>query len=240
MKTAWITVAILALAGCWLYQQSTTSPAAAATAGGPTTMPSDPPAPYHYATFSAGCFWGVQAAFDKVPGVISTTVGYSGGKVVNPTYEQVCTHTTGHAESVLITYDPKQISYAKLLDIFWSCHDPTTPNRQGPDIGSNYRSVIFYHDAEQEQIAKASMKEVDASHVFKAPISTEIIPAAPFYKAEEYHQHFYDKMGEPNVCHVGPAKVHTKLAEEAEAARVAAASKQPTTQPTVNAADAPN
>jgi peptide-methionine (S)-S-oxide reductase len=220
MKTAWIIAALLAVAGCWLLFQQDHSRALA----GPATMPTTDPAD-RQATFAAGCFWGVQSAFDKVPGVVSTTVGYSGGTLKNPTYEQVCTHTTGHAESVLVSYDPTKVSYAKLLDIFWSCHDPTTADRQGPDEGSNYRSIIFYHDAEQEKIAKASLKEVNDSGVFKGPIVTQIIPAAPFYPAEEYHQHFFDKQGNGEFCHVGPVKVHTQLAADAEAAR------QPATQP---------
>jgi peptide-methionine (S)-S-oxide reductase len=228
MKFTWIAVALVVVAGWLLYQQRD----GARLQADPTTMPANPADPaYRQATFAAGCFWGVQSAFDKVPGVVSTTVGYTGGTMKNPTYEDVCTHTTGHAESVLVTYDPRQISYARLLDIFWTCHDPTMINSQGPDVGSNYRSVIFYHDADQERLAKASLKEVSASGVFKDPIATQIVAAGPFYKAEEYHQHYFAKMGNGDFCHVGPVKVHTKLADQAEAARIAALNASPATQP---------
>jgi peptide-methionine (S)-S-oxide reductase len=233
MRIAWITAALLLVAaGCWMVQQRDRSPSAAGSTAVPATMPAEPAGSgYRQATFAAGCFWGVQSAFDKVPGVVSTEVGYSGGTLANPTYEQVCTHTTGHAESVLVTYDPSKISYAKLLDIFWTCHDPTTVNSQGPDIGSNYRSIIFYHDAEQERLARASLKEVSDAGFFKDPIATEIIPAAPFYPAEEYHQHYFAKMGNGEFCHVGPVKVHTELATKAEAARQSAINQPPATQP---------
>jgi peptide-methionine (S)-S-oxide reductase len=147
------------------------------------------------ATFGAGCFWGVEATFRKLKGVVSTTVGYSGGTTENPTYKQVCSHKTGHAESVLVEYDPAQVSYEQLLDIFWNSHDPTTLNRQGPDVGTQYRSVIFYHTPEQRDAALASKKKLAASHKFPRPIVTEIVPAAPFYRAEEYHQQYLEKNG---------------------------------------------
>lgn len=191
-------------------------------------MPTDPafgPYLYRKATFAGGCFWGTESAFRHVPGVISTAVGYSGGTMKDPTYEDVCTHRTGHAECVLVTYDPTQVSYAELLDAFWTSHDPTTVDRQGPDIGSNYRSVIFYHDADQKRIAEESMKEVNDSHIFKNPIVTQIVPEAPFYRAEEYHQQYFEKQGEVAFCHVGPAKVHTRLAAQAAAERKAAVSR---------------
>jgi peptide methionine sulfoxide reductase msrA/msrB len=187
------------------------------------------------ATFAAGCFWGVEVAFAKLPGVTATAVGYSGGHTNNPTYRQVCNGDTGHAESVLVTYDPAKISYAELLDAFWTCHDPTTLNRQGPDVGSQYRSVIFFHDADQEKTAKASVKEVNESGVFKRKIVTEIVPAAKFYSAEDYHQQYFEKQGSADSCHVGIAKVHTKLAEQAAKDRASAA-----TQPTAATCDPAN
>jgi peptide-methionine (S)-S-oxide reductase len=156
---------------------------------------------YKKATFGAGCFWGVEAAFSSVPGVISTEVGYMGGTLKNPTYENVCTGTTGHAEVVQVTYDPKKVSYGHLLDIFWSVHDPTQLNRQGPDIGTNYRSVIFYQDAEQGKIARKSKEtlEVSGKHGF-GRIMTTIQPAPEFYRAEEYHQHYHKKHGGASGC----------------------------------------
>lgn len=147
------------------------------------------------ATFGAGCFWGVEETFRHVPGVVNTAVGYSGGTLDNPTYEDVCTDLTGHAEVVQVEYDPAQVRYEQLLDVFWNAHDPTTPNRQGPDIGTQYRSVIFYHGDEQEAAATASKEKLQASGRFRRPIVTEIVPAAPFYRAEEYHQRYLDKRG---------------------------------------------
>src|ERR687897_2015442 len=148
------------------------------------------------ATFAAGCFWGVEEAFRQVKGVKSTTVGYTGGRFENPTYKVVCTHTTGHAEALLIEFDPNEVSYEQLLDVFWSIHDPTTKNRQGPDIGSQYRSMIAYHTREQELLAKKSKADLERSELFKGgAIVTEIIPAYTFYKAEDYHQKYYQKRG---------------------------------------------
>jgi peptide-methionine (S)-S-oxide reductase len=147
------------------------------------------------ATFAAGCFWGVEESFRQLKGVISTTVGYTGGHFVNPTYENVCSGKTGHAEAVEIEYDPKVISYNQLLDVFWKAHDPTTKNRQGPDIGYQYRSAIFFHNPEQETAAKASKEKLDKSGRYKNKIVTEIVPAKEFYLAEEYHQHYYQKNG---------------------------------------------
>lgn len=143
------------------------------------------------ATFGAGCFWGVEAAFQKVKGVVSTCVGYSGGTLENPTYKQVCSKQTGHAEVVQLEYDPEQVSYEELLQVFFKIHDPTTFNRQGPDIGSQYRSVIFCHSPEQEEAAKAFIASVHLSR----PVVTQVVPAAPFYKAEEYHQKYHEKHG---------------------------------------------
>ena len=153
------------------------------------------------ATFAAGCFWGVEEAFTKTKGVKSTRVGYIGGDLRNPTYEDVCTDRTGHAEALQLKYDPKEISYEELLDLFWSIHNPTTKNRQGPDIGSQYRSIIFYHTPEQESIAKKSKQELDASKKFQNKIVTEIVPAATFYQAEDYHQKYYQKIGGGSCYH---------------------------------------
>ncbi len=147
------------------------------------------------ATFGAGCFWGVEAAFRQVKGVTSTSVGYMGGTLENPTYEDVCTDRTGHAEVVEVFYDPAEVSYEELLEVFWSIHDPTTLNRQGPDRGTQYRSVIFYHTPAQEAAARASKEKLQGSGIFKRPIVTQIEPAKEFYRAEEYHQQYYEKMG---------------------------------------------
>lgn len=142
------------------------------------------------ATFGAGCFWQVEMAFRKLPGVIDTQVGYSGGHVANPTYEQVCSGSTGHAEVAEVTYDPDQISYEQLLDVFWGTHDPTQLNRQGPDVGEQYRSAILFHSPEQEEAAKASKALQERT---SKPIVTEIIPATDFWRAEEYHQCYLEK-----------------------------------------------
>lgn len=148
------------------------------------------------ATFAAGCFWGVEAAFRQLQGVKSTTVGYSGGSFPNPTYQDVCTGRTGHAEVVQLEYDPTQVSYQELLHIFWTIHDPPTLNRQGPDIGTQYRSVIFFHTAEQETSARASKQKLEAAGRYPRPIVTEITPASDFYRAEEYHQQYLEKRGQ--------------------------------------------
>ena len=147
------------------------------------------------ATFGAGCFWGVEATFRAVPGVIDAVVGYAGGKTENPTYEDVCSHTTGHAEVVEVEFDPAVVSYDQLLDVFWSNHNPTTLNRQGPDVGDQYRSVIFYHSPEQKAAADASKTRLDESGRFKKPIVTFIEPAPAFYRGEEYHQRYLEKRG---------------------------------------------
>jgi peptide-methionine (S)-S-oxide reductase len=145
------------------------------------------------ATFGAGCFWGVEIEFRNVPGVVDTAVGYEGGTLPNPTYEDVCSHTTGHAEVVQVEFDPDEVSYDQLLDVFWSVHDPTQVNRQGPDIGSNYRSVIFFHSPEQEEKALESKARAQAR--FDRPIATEISRASDFWRAEEYHQQYLVKRG---------------------------------------------
>jgi len=152
---------------------------------------------YHMknATFGAGCFWGVQDAFDSVEGVEETTVGYMGGTTENPSYEEVCTNRTGHAEVVHLLYDPEKVSYNDLLKVFWSIHDPTQKNRQGPDVGSQYRSVIFYHDEEQRAVAEVSKESLEQSKKYNREITTEISEAGPFYPAEKYHQHYFKKHG---------------------------------------------
>jgi peptide-methionine (S)-S-oxide reductase len=147
------------------------------------------------ATFGAGCFWGVEAVFRETKGVKETAAGYAGGTTENPTYEDVCSHQTGHAEVVEVQFDPGEVSYQQLLDVFWRNHDPTTRNRQGPDIGSQYRSVIFYHSPEQKAAAEASKAELEKSGRFRRPIVTEIEPAPTFYRAEEYHQQYLAKHG---------------------------------------------
>jgi peptide-methionine (S)-S-oxide reductase len=147
------------------------------------------------ATFGAGCFWGVEELFRNTPGVTSATSGYTGGRTQNPTYHDVCSDETGHAEVVEVEFDPAQISYEQLLDIFWRNHDPTTRNRQGPDFGSQYRSVVFYHSPEQQAAAEKKKAELDASGRFRRPIITQIEPAPAFYRAEEYHQRYLQKHG---------------------------------------------
>lgn len=147
------------------------------------------------ATFGAGCFWGVEAAFRQVKGVKSTAVGFSGGTVENPSYQEVCTGRTGHAEVVQVEYDPSAVSYDALLDVFWNSHDPTTLNRQGPDVGTQYRSAVYFHNKEQEEAARASKEALDKSGRFGRPIVTEITPASEFYMAEDYHQQYFEKRG---------------------------------------------
>src|SRR5260370_38017519 len=153
------------------------------------------------ATFGAGCFWGVEAAFQRVLGVTDTAVGYSGGEMSNPTYKDVCTDQTGHAEVVQVTFDPAKVSYEKLLEAFWQAHDPTQVNRQGPDFGTQYRTAIFFHSPEQEAAAKKSRAALEAGGKFKRAIVTEITPASVFYRAEEYHQKYLQKRGGGAACH---------------------------------------
>ena len=154
------------------------------------------------ATFGAGCFWGVESVFEQVDGVTATKVGYTGGFTQAPTYEDVCSHRTGHAEAVEVTFDPARVSYDKLLDIFWMNHDPTQLNRQGPDIGDSYRTVIFYHSPEQEAAAVASKKRLEESGRYKRPIVTEIVPAGQFWDAEEYHQKYFSRRGIASTCNI--------------------------------------
>jgi peptide-methionine (S)-S-oxide reductase len=153
------------------------------------------------ATFAAGCFWGVEATFRQLPGVISTRVGYTGGNFANPSYQDVCTDRTGHAEAVEVEYDAGKISYEQLLRVFWENHDPTQLNRQGPDWGTQYRSAIFFHSPEQESAAKASKQALENSGRFHKPIATQIVPATTFYQAEDYHQQYLEKRGLAS-CHI--------------------------------------
>ncbi len=153
------------------------------------------------ATFAAGCFWGVEATFRQLAGVLSTRVGYTGGSMANPTYKDVCTDRTGHAEAVEVEYDPAKISYVKLLKVFWENHDPTQLNRQGPDWGTQYRSAIFFHSPEQETEAKSSKEKLEKSGRYTKPIVTQIVPAVTFYEAEDYHQQYLEKRGMAS-CHI--------------------------------------
>jgi len=147
------------------------------------------------ATFAAGCFWGVEAAFRELDGVISTAVGYTGGATEDPDYEEVCTGETGHAEALEVVYDPNLVTYYELLDLFWSIHDPTTKDRQGPDVGSQYRSAVFFHDPRQEEAARSAKEKLQSSGLYRREIVTEIVPASKFYRAEEYHQRYFEKHG---------------------------------------------
>ncbi len=153
------------------------------------------------ATFAAGCFWGVEATFRQLPGVISTRVGYTGGQTDSPTYQDVCTDRTGHAEAVEVEYDPAKLPYDKLLDVFWENHDPTQLNRQGPDHGTQYRSGIFFHSPEQETAAKASKEKLEKAKKYSRPIVTQIVPAVTFFPAEDYHQQYLEKRGLA-TCHI--------------------------------------
>jgi peptide-methionine (S)-S-oxide reductase len=152
------------------------------------------------AIFGAGCFWGVESAFRALDGVVDVTVGYAGGTVDQPTYRMVCSGKSGHAEVVQVEYDPARVSFEKLLELFWQIHDPTTLNRQGPDIGTQYRSVIFYSDERERAAAEESKRRLDESGKFRRPIVTQIVPAAEFYPAEDYHQRYYEKMGIAPSC----------------------------------------
>jgi peptide-methionine (S)-S-oxide reductase len=194
MSTMMAALAVAMLAGLavGVHSAETATTATVAGEGVAKTM--------EKATFGAGCFWGVEAAFRRVKGVTSTAVGYMGGTKDNPTYKEVCTDTTGHAEVVEVTYDPAQVSYADLLKVFWECHDPTQLNRQGPDIGTQYRSVIFYHSPEQQAAARASIEALGKEKRFRRPIVTQVEPAATFWRAEEYHQQYLEKRGLTN-CH---------------------------------------
>ncbi|HEX8098585.1 MAG TPA: peptide-methionine (S)-S-oxide reductase MsrA [Actinomycetota bacterium] len=164
---------------------------------------------YEKATFGAGCFWGVEYVFRRVPGVVDVQVGYTGGITPNPTYEQVCSHTTGHAEVTQVTFDTDQVSFDQLLEVFWALHDPTQVNRQGPDVGDQYRSVIFTHTDEQKTAAEASKERAQSR--FSKPIATQIVPLTAFYPAEDYHQAYYEKNGHTPYCHVVPTRTLEEL-----------------------------
>jgi peptide-methionine (S)-S-oxide reductase len=153
------------------------------------------------ATFGAGCFWGVEARFQQVPGVVETAVGYEGGALENPTYKDVCTDRTGHAEVVELTFDPRKVSYAALLDLFFELHDPTQVNRQGPDWGTQYRTAVFFHTPAQEAAARDAIARLDVSHKYAKPIATQVVPAGTFWRAEEYHQKYLEKRGAVS-CHI--------------------------------------
>ncbi len=165
----------------------------------PPVEPGEAPEGLAVATFAAGCFWGVEDFFRSVPGVVDAVSGYTGGSVAAPTYEQVCSGSTGHAEAVLVTYDPAKVTYEELLSEFWRHHDPTTPNRQGPDVGTQYRSAVFFHDEEQHRQAEESLAAYQAR--FRRPIVTEVVPATTFWPAEDYHQRYVEKTGH-GACHV--------------------------------------
>lgn len=180
---------------------------AATEAAETATKPSSQPAvKTETAVFGAGCFWGVESTFRKVPGVLETEVGYAGGTTERPTYEQVCSERTGHAEVVRVEFDPSRVGYEKLLEVFFENHDPTTLNRQGPDYGEQYRSVIFVQSPEQERLATAEKARRDASGDYVGPIVTAIQPAVPFWPAEGYHQQYFEKQGVDWVCHTGNGK----------------------------------
>jgi peptide-methionine (S)-S-oxide reductase len=160
------------------------------------------------ATFAAGCFWGVEAAFRQIPGVVATRVGYTGGHTDDPTYEHVCSHTTGHAEAVEVTFDPERVSYEQLLDVFWTNHNPTTKNRQGLDIGDQYRSAVFFHSPDQQEAAERTKEAVQAKVHWPKKVVTEIVPAPEFYEAEDYHQQYLEKRGR-STCTVELAEAHS-------------------------------
>ena len=204
-----ISLLMLFISGC--ADRSTANPSSQGVpvkASASTSPAAAIPVTSEKAVFAAGCFWGVEATFRKVPGVLSTRVGYTGGQTLNPTYRDVCTHTTGHAEAVEITYDPAKVSYQQLLVVFFENHDPTTVDSQGPDFGDNYRSAVFYASPEQQKLAEAEKERRDKSGDYVGPIVTQIVPAATFYTAEDYHQQYYEKQGVSWSCHFGNGKKH--------------------------------
>jgi peptide-methionine (S)-S-oxide reductase len=190
-------LSILLAAGATCQSQKEPSPMNTAS----TIGRESPSGEQQVAIFAAGCFWGVEQTFREVEGVLETSVGYTGGHTENPTYKQVCNDTTGHAEAVRVVYDPQEVSYDKLLDVFWANHNPTTPNRQGPDVGSQYRSAVFYQNQAQADAARRSKEALEQSGRFSRPIVTEIVPAKEFYPAEDYHQQYLEKRG-GGRCHI--------------------------------------
>lgn len=205
MKT--ITLFLLTFAGGGFTSCNSTAENASTTAGATTTTTNktftamtDTNKTTDTATFGAGCFWCVEAVFQQMNGVISVSSGFEGGSLKNPTYKDICTGTTGHAEVCQLVYDPKKVTYDELLEAFWLTHDPTTLNRQGADAGTQYRSVVFYHDAAQKEKAEFYKKKLDESKAWPNPIVTEISPASTFYKAEDYHQNYYNQNGEQPYC----------------------------------------
>jgi len=205
-RVAIAATAVVALgAFLWAADRPDTRPAAA---GGPTTKESA--LTTESAMFGAGCFWGVESTFRKVPGVLDVAVGYAGGKTQNPTYRDVCTDRTGHAEVVRVSYDPSKVTYQQLLDVFFENHDPTTLNSQGPDFGSQYRSAIYFTTPEQQKLAQAEKDKRNKSGEYVGPIVTEISADVPFYRGEEYHQRYFEKKGVNWSCHSGNGKKATK------------------------------
>jgi peptide-methionine (S)-S-oxide reductase len=203
-------VLLTSLTACYVYTQTPGDRSEPASKGDavPTTnpVPADVMARAETADFAAGCFWGSEATFRAVPGVLATEVGFEGGSTTNPTYEDVCTDRTGHAETVRVIFDPQKVTYKQLVDIFFEHHDPTTVDRQGPDFGTQYRSAIFYHSPEQQKIAESDKHDRDTSGEYVGPIVTQILPAKNFYRAEDYHQQYFEKKGVQFECHLGNGK----------------------------------
>ncbi|MBV9101295.1 MAG: peptide-methionine (S)-S-oxide reductase MsrA [Candidatus Dormibacteraeota bacterium] len=164
------------------------------------------------ATFAAGCFWGVESVFEQVPGVVATRVGYAGGRTEHPSYKEVCSGRTGHAEAVEVTFDPEKVGYGELVSVFFMNHDPTTRNRQGPDVGEQYRSVVFYDSPEQKKTAEDAVRRLESEGRFKRPIVTEVVPAGRFWEAEEYHQKYFSRRGMVASCHLPAANVNRTMA----------------------------
>jgi peptide-methionine (S)-S-oxide reductase len=197
--------AFLAIAGCTGTEN--VAPDASSTSTAPTAAtPAAPAAKTELATFGAGCFWGVESTFQRVPGVVRTQVGYTGGKTERPTYEQVCYDATGHAEVVQVEFDPAKVTYQTLLEVFFENHDPTTLDRQGPDVGDQYRSVVFVHSDEQQKLARSEKERRVRSGDYVGPIVTAVEPAPTFWAAEEYHQKYFQKAGLDWACHTGNGK----------------------------------